>query len=1094
MKIIIMCLGLLTCSHLAKAQTPATLDLSSVEWQRGHVYSMAGAWDFFWQQWLLPHDHIPATHTLTVPGAWHKTASALSGDSAPITPTGYGTYRIKVQLPPKHAGPFYLSMPDMASAYTLWVNGENAGGNGVVARNELEEKPAYLPKVYSLMPDEQGLIELVIHTSNFHYQWGGIWYAPTITDESGLFSIREQPLIKAGIVGSLLMATGLLSLLMFLSRRKDKKVLFFSLLCFAIGLRRLLIDERVLYLFGFGDWSTLQAIENITIYLILPFFLAYFHYLFPKDVPRKLMWTGWAIATPFILAALVSPVAVYTSFNVPFQIACGLIVPLVFWYYTCALRAKRRSSRIFGFSLAIFALAAINDSLNYSYLIDTPNMIHIGALAFVLFQLSAMIRRYFANFKTIETMSAELFARNAELEKLDSFKDEFLATTSHELRTPLHGIYGLAQRLHDNAQNLSSEQRHQVELIEATSQRLTSLVNDILDFSSIKHGKLNLQISKLHLPTLLHTTANTLRPLLHGKHVELSIDVDESLSQIEADAHRIQQVLFNLLGNAIKFTEQGDIRLTAKQVDDFANICIEDSGCGLPDGAQDLLFEPFSQSINANPTQSSGLGLAITRQLLQLHGSELSLGTSQWGGTRACFKLPLVQPHQAAAESLDSDSLTDAAVATLSTSNNDTTPTLIEQARPNQFTVPFGEQARVFYADDEEINRELVRSLLEQAGYRVCTFGSAKDLLKELNRTTPELVLLDLMMPGMSGIEACREIRTRFDHFNLPIMMLTARYQISDIVDALGAGANDYLIKPYHEQELLARLFSQLSVRRLWQASAENARLQGEVNRHAVLERELQCANQQLEQVLDKAEESLILLNSDGVIMHANHAGRAHFFAHQVQLPSSMSDCFTADLQNAFLIQRANAHFIVEDRDLVLDIHRFDQHGEYYYAAHVRAQTEQAEVSTGALLGRLTQELSESRQRIEQIESALRWAKQTTQPEANDSPETLYSQTPCPKELVVKTLRTSLLTWERYTHQSKADLAEKSRCWRVYIDGTTAKTRTLDKYLSVKTLPAKPRWRAVIKTANFVLDNCDLDAQDHAELSELVAAVDLAYS
>lgn len=1095
-KIIVNTLGalLLIISPLLHAQEPATIDLREVNWHQGESFSLAGKWDFFWQHWLAPDSQQASPREVQVPGAWHTDTS----DST-LTPKGWGSFRLRLQFPSEHAGPFYLHMPDMASAYVLWSNGKKLGGNGQVAPTAEQETPAYLPRVFEIEPNLQGEAQLVIHTSNFHYQWGGIWYAPQITDASGVFGMRELPLISAATIGSILLATGLLSLLMFLSRRQDKKVLYFSLLCFAIGLRRLLIDERIFYMFGLGDWATLQVLENLTIYLSLPFFLAYFYCLFSDDVPRRLVQAGWLVATPFIALALTNTVDTYTRFNLPFQIAAGCFVPFVAYFYLRALRAQRRSSRIFGLSLGVFVLAALNDALNYNYIIDTPNMMHVGALAFVLFQLSAMIRRYFANFMTIERMSAELSRRNHELEKLDSFKDEFLATTSHELRTPLHGIHGLAQRLLESPTTLSQEQHHQVELIEATSQRLTSLVNDILDFSSIKHGELRLQQRCVALPALLQSTCNTLRPLLSGKPVTLLLQQEQCPAYVQADPHRLQQILFNLIGNAIKFTQQGNITVRAEDTPEGINISISDTGGGIPEDLLGHLDQPFTRSESASSDkQGNGLGLAITKKLLELHGSTLSLTSRAGEGTCASFRLAPAWPT--ASDTRNTCEAFEEATETLQADYDPSKRSRNQSAARAHFRVPHGEPARVFYADDEEVNRELVRSLLRSAGYTIETFTCASDLLNRLSSHTPDLVLLDLMMPDMNGIEACRQIRTEHNHYELPIMMLTARYQIADIVEALGAGANDYLIKPYHEQELLARLFSQLSVHRLWRTATENERLRSEIDRHAVLQQELHCANKQLQAVLDNAEEQLLLLDDELNIVYANEACLQRLALSASALKNTHlsellhTDDFlafqqlTIDSPERFYLSTTGTS---ESDKFGLEAQAFIEQGRHYYTVLLREERARSSDDAQQLLARLSDELAASRQRITQIESALQWVQSGQQGETS-SPD--KPGTSCPKELVVKTLRTALLTWERYTHQNKADLAEQSRCWRVYIDGTTAKTRTLDKYLSVKTLPAKPRWRSVIKTANYVIDHCPLNDDDRHELGALVEALDEAYS
>ncbi|WP_156499570.1 7TM diverse intracellular signaling domain-containing protein, partial [Oleiphilus sp. HI0061] len=155
----------------------------------------------------------------------------------------------------------------------------------------------YLPRVYELRP-ENGEVELFIKTSNYHYLWGGIWHAPTLTDESGVHKIRELPVLKAMTSGTILLATAIFCWFMFLSRRQDKKILFFSLFCLAIGIRRLCMDERVLYLLNLFDWQTLQSMENITLYLMLPLYLSYFQLIFPQTSSRKLPALGWICVVP----------------------------------------------------------------------------------------------------------------------------------------------------------------------------------------------------------------------------------------------------------------------------------------------------------------------------------------------------------------------------------------------------------------------------------------------------------------------------------------------------------------------------------------------------------------------------------------------------------------------------------------------------------------------------------------------------------------------------------------------------------------------------------------------------------------------------
>lgn len=1093
----------------------AMINLSDKSWGNGEIHTLAGNWDFYWGEFIAsdttskqngsPEDRAT---TMSVPGAWNAKKSTKD----PFPPMGYASYRVTILVPESFTH-LYLYMPDMASAYQLWSNGKQVGGNGSIGTSKSMETPAYLPKVMDVFP-ENGVIDLVIQTSNFHYQWGGIWYEPLITDDSGVFSIREKPLISATIFSSLLIGAAFFSMALFLSRRQDKKVLFFSLLSFNIGIRRLLTDERALYLFDWFDWSSLQAIENICVYLILPLFLYYFAACFPHEIKKYVPRLGALVAAPFCLAAMISEVHIYTRFNIPFQVTLVVLIPYVTYTYIQVYQAKRSGAKMFGFSLLIFALAVINDVLNYNYLIDTPNMIHFGALAFVFFQLALLIRRYLINFKTIETISAELTKRNQELVRLDEFKDEFLATTSHELRTPLHGIAGLAQLLRQEADNQSTSQRHKIDLIESTTKRLGTLVNDMLDFSSIKHGKLTLNTGSLHLTPLVESVIQTLRPLLKGKDVELSSHIDADACYVTADEHRLQQILFNLIGNAIKFTEHGSIRLTAERINTHVRITIQDTGMGIPADQVDLLFQPFEQYLKKGRKSNtgSGLGLSITHQLVKLHRGELNIRSEEDKGTHVEFTLPVAEAGQSRNSfTVQQEEDYEREVAPVS-------PEPVSNAVDVQtFSVPENKSALVYYADDEEVNCELVRSQLRKAGYQIMTFINGASLLRQLERQTPDLILLDLLMPGINGLETCKQIRNQFNQYQVPVMMLTARYQISDIVEALGAGANDYLIKPYHEKELLARVYSQLSVKRLWHASAENEQLKSELDRRDILELELTKANIRLQQALNITDENILLLNEDLDIVFANPSA-AELLGQQEtdMLGATVTHYISPDSLEALRqfthtdkVEEfsQNIQLIKNHHQLVASVKPFTENNEHYFAIILSESGSSSQADTRELLKNLTHELVNNRQRIDQIESALAqasksndWPAEILNEDTTTPPGTITAmpeqETPIeePKEIVVRTLRTALIAWERYTHQSKADLAEQSRCWRVYIDGTTAKTRTLDKYLSIKTLPSKPRWRAVIKTANYVIDHCQLSAEDHDELTQLIQAVDDAYS
>jgi signal transduction histidine kinase/DNA-binding response OmpR family regulator len=1085
-------------------ESSTTLDLSQENWGQGKVFSLQSSWLFAWN--VFTHDssdkHQFTWHQVQVPGAWSDDSTKARAESASLPPVGYGTYYKKIRVP-EDVPRVFMHLPDMASAYELWYNGEKLGGNGVIGKNKTQEAAGYLPRVYELRP-RNGEIEIFITNSNHHYLWGGIWYAPRLTDESGVYKIRELPVLKAMTAGTLLLATSIFCFFMYLSRKQDAKILFFSLFCLAIGIRRLCMDERVLYMLNIFEWQTLQSMENITLYLMLPLFLSYFQFVFPQSVSKRLPALAWLCALPFCIAALFFQVQIYTSFNPYFQVVVLAFLPFILLGWGRAFRNKHKHSRMFGLSLLILVAAVINDMLNYSYIINTTNLTHMGVLAFVLFQLASLISRYLENFRAIEALSETLQEKNKALVQHDEFKDDFLASTSHELRMPLHGVAGLAKTVRISSPDLSMDSHNKIKLIESTAVRLGNLVNDILDMSSLKHGKLNIQMHPAYIEPLIESTILGLSPLINDKPISLDYKLEEGAGVVFADEQRLQQILYNLIGNAIKFTVEGYIKIDVRKRGSRVQVRITDSGIGM--SSEQLktamqTYETHSQQAGSE-LRGSGLGLSITKMLIELHGGSLDIESEEGAGTVVTFTLQA--SGEVPSTSVENDS---------SLGSQPTPVAESSVVSDNSLT----KEALIFYADDEEVNRELVSSQLLAAGYRVITFPDGQALLDRLelqDEESPELALLDWMMPGKDGLETCRSIRERYDASNLPVIMLTAKHQIHNIVQALNAGANDYLTKPYHEQELIARVSSQISVKRLLMAMIENEHLKVEVARHERQKQELNVSNQRLVKTLEASQENIILLNEDLDIVYAN-SGANTLLGTNALLGVGSTD--SDNIEELALTNFVSTESIKALREYLNDIHSDqalvlelkhenksvnttvqtnDVEQDRFVSLILNDKPVSSDQETQGLLTSLTQEIAENRQRMEQIESTLLQLNGAVQPKEQSSlPGTASRRDETdPKELVVKTLRTALISWERYTHKTKAELAEESHCWRVYLDGVTAKTRTLDKYLNVNTLPAKPRWRAVIKTANYVLDHCELSQEDQQELSDLVQQLTQAYS
>ncbi|MEO1084669.1 MAG: ATP-binding protein [Acidobacteriota bacterium] len=426
-------------------------------------------------------------------------------------------------------------------------------------------------------------------------------------------------------------------------------------------------------------------------------------------------------------------------------------------------------------------------------------------------------------------------AVSASLRRVDRLKDDFLANTSHELRTPLFGIVGLAEALlDDDATPLPAEARKNLELILQSGNRLNALVADILDSAKLRRRELELTRSSVSLHSLVDVVLTLSRPLVDGRDIQLKNDVSAGTPPVLADADRIQQVLHNLIGNAIKFTESGEVRVRAEVTGDGLRIAVDDTGIGIPEEHLDKIFNSFEQA-DASIERSyggTGLGLAISRQLVRLHGGELQVSSTPGEGTTFFFTLPLAEEGTPVADVDVSGDLSRIPAPALLAEDGDPADPERETPpgdRPNRggptHDGPDGDGPVILTIDDEPVNQQVLKNHLVHHGHRVVSASSGPEALDLMARESVDLVLLDIMMPRMSGYEVCRRIRAEHSREDLPVIFLSAKNRAADRVAGFEEGGNDYLAKPIAKPELLKRVDTQLELLRSHRTQAEELKI-----------------------------------------------------------------------------------------------------------------------------------------------------------------------------------------------------------------------------------------------------------------------------
>jgi len=400
---------------------------------------------------------------------------------------------------------------------------------------------------------------------------------------------------------------------------------------------------------------------------------------------------------------------------------------------------------------------------------------------------------------------------NRELERATRLKDEFLANMSHELRTPLNAILGLTDGMREEVfGEINEKQRKALNTIHTSSDHLLTLINDILDLSKIEAGKINLQLNSTPIRHLCRVSLDFVKQLAYEKRIQLTLEIPDNLPELSLDERRIRQVLINLLSNAVKFTpEGGKVNLVvsfqaASPTDGFPSpselapayfirFVVIDTGIGI--SLQDLgeLFQPFVQIDSTLNRQyaGTGLGLALVKRIVELHGGKMEVSSQVGSGSRFGFVLPcpeIVAPLPSLLTSIEGA--------------NELFPPALKSPTST-------ESALILLVEDNEANIQTFSSYLEAKKYRVAVAKDGLAAVDQAKALTPDIILMDIQLPKLDGISAIQRIRAESALARTPIIALTALAMKGDQEKCLAAGANQYLSKPVKLQ-LLAQTIQRL--------------------------------------------------------------------------------------------------------------------------------------------------------------------------------------------------------------------------------------------------------------------------------------------
>ncbi len=780
------------------------LDLTKWDLNKEGRVTLSGEWEFDWGEFLTWEDYMEGPRTesiiVPVPQVWNQ----YQVDGRNLPGFGYATYHLKVKVPDTKTT-LGIRINTMSTSYKFYINDRLVGQNGETGTSAETAKPEYRPVTVTFTPPAEEF-DIIIHVSNFTYGRGGLWFDVDLGTEEQIFEYGSALKYRDGIVIGILAIIAVYFFIYFYMLREDRKNFSFMLMCLIFIVRTSL----------FGDFLFVQLFPDIPFRLMI--WISYNTLIwFPvalyqmiddyigekkKRLQSKLIYFYAAAASVFIGFA---PVSFYTQYT---QIIDGMAVLIAIAALAKVFLAHLKNvpgTNIILLGSFIIMIAGIHDMLYQANLILSRfgELTPISLIIFMLLLFILMADRFSRTYREVQSLSQEL-TEKLKLERdltdrlyaLDKMKDEFLANTSHELRTPLNGIINITQSvLQGIGGQINKVHRQNLEVVLSSARKLHIIINDLLDVSLLRSGGIRIVPAPLDIQTLISNMFVVFQHLKKNEAIKLCNEIPACFPMIYADEARLRQILNNLVSNALKFTVSGTVTISAVQDGEWARICVEDTGIGIAPEQLENIFDAFQLADDTlqRKYEGAGLGLYITRQLVELHGGRIWINSEPGKGSQAYFTIPLSKEPVIELPSF------------VVTRQEDGNILDFLELELEENEVPYS----ILAVDDDLPSLQALTNILHLANFHVRGVSSGREALRLLENGAPfELVILDVMMPELSGYEVLETLREKYSRLELPVLMLTSKSQSEEMSLCFKLGANDYLTKPFEVDELMARVHS----------------------------------------------------------------------------------------------------------------------------------------------------------------------------------------------------------------------------------------------------------------------------------------------
>ncbi|MBV7274506.1 response regulator [Clostridium sp. PL3] len=784
------------------------LDLSHWDFEASGRVKLNGQWEFYPNVLLSPKDInnkvLSEKLYINVPNPWTKEVSKNI-----LSNRGIGTYRLKVRIN-KDLSIYGLITEHMRSANKIFVNGREIAKSGNVESSFKGGYSSNVVPVISMFPSYGDTLDIIIQVANSDYYNGGIIQNIYLGSYINILDYYFKINIFKIVCIAFLMMFGIYYIRIYFITRKEKILIYFGISCIIYSCIFAIKTDKIFNkLSKFIPFIILLKTALALICLIVLFICLFIRENGKIFIPDKYMKVITLIVSINIFLVLMLPTRFMALLENIIVLMNTLLLILVSILMIKALvnkeygRLNVNGTMILFFGIILNIVQYVNYIL-YFFSITNNNFIPLIILLFVLIEWSTMfLDQYVQSYLNLEVMRNNLI-------KLDKIKDEILLNTSHEFKTPLHTIINIAEAMRNEKETLKFEKN--LSNIISIATKLSSLVNDIIDFEYLQNGNIKFNKKTFDINGSIQMVIDILGYMKKGEDIQLINTIPVGKYYVYTDENRFKQIIFNLIGNSLKYTGNGYVKVSAKIIDNYVYVSFEDTGLGIDKNTQKSLFvrKVFYKESDFIKGVSPELGLSISKLLARNMGGDLYLKHSELNkGSIFNLKIPKVAIDKSIANNTQNVKFQSKGTTTNIAKENKLNISIPLHTNGNEV-----KKVKLLIVDDDASDVMVMKEIFYESHYEVIVAYDGKSALKLMHKhKNISIILLDAMMPGLSGYNVCKKIRENYKIFELPILLITVTHTPEEIEAGLEVGVNDFLVKPFNSNELKSKVKTLLKLK-----------------------------------------------------------------------------------------------------------------------------------------------------------------------------------------------------------------------------------------------------------------------------------------